>query len=136
MTGHSDPGRLLELAMAIARDAAIGETAVEAVVVALPDAGPPVPLFIETDGEPVSLAGLDRATGAFLAALGVRRWIRIGETGLDLPGLPPAAETLVCTVGDGQHQRRALLRLWRDTTGLISSLEDVTHLLELEAPCA
>ena len=43
------PDRLLEQATDIAREAAIGETTVEPVLVALPDAGPPVPLFIETD---------------------------------------------------------------------------------------
>lgn len=120
MTECSPLDRLLDQAVAIARDAAIGETTVERVVVALPDAGPPVPLFIETDDEPESPAGLDEATETFLAALGVRRWIRIG------PGLP--TETLVCAAGDGDQRATAFLQPVRDDAGIITALADVTLL--------
>ena len=115
MTGPLD--HLLEQAIAVAREAAIGETAVEPVFVALPDAGPPVPLFIETD-EPLSLSQLGEATEAFLAALQVRRWIRIVA---DLP-----AEAVVCTAADGDHRATALLRPERDDAGIITAMHDVT----------
>ena len=74
MTGHPDLDHLLQRAVAIARDAAIGETAVEPVVVALPDDWVPVPLFIETDGEPQRPADLEREITAFLAVLEASRW--------------------------------------------------------------
>lgn len=113
--------RLLEQAVAIARDAAIGETTVEPVIVALPDAGPPLPLFIESDDEPESPADLDEATEAFLAALGVRRWIRIAA------GLP--VEAVVCTAGDGQHRATALLQPVRGAASVITALADVTPMV-------
>ena len=115
MTGTLD--RLLEQAVAIARDAAIGETTVEAVLVALPDADPPVPLFIETD-EPESLSRVDAASEALLAGLGLRRWIRIVA---DLPG-----EAVVCTAAEGDHRATALLRPVRDDAGIITAMHDVT----------
>lgn len=118
MTGPLD--RLLGQAVAIARDAAIGETTVEPVIVALPDPGAPVPLFIETDEEPEGLTGIDEATEAFLEALGVRRWIRIAA---DLP-----AGTIVCTAADGDRRATAILQSVRDAAGIITALADVTPL--------
>jgi len=124
MTGPLD--RLLEQAVAIARDAAIGETTVEPVVVALPDAGPPVPLFIETD-EAQSPADLDEATEAFLEALGVRRWIRIGA---DL-----SAEAVVCTAADGDHRATALLRPVRDDAGIITVMNELAPAPPVGSEC-
>ena len=95
----------------------MGETTVEPVLVALPDAGPPVPLFIDTD-EPGELSQLGEATEAFLAALQVRRWIRIVA---DLPG-----EAVVCTAADGDYRATALLRPVRDDAGIITAIPDVT----------
>ena len=120
------PDRLLEQATDIAREAAIGETTVEPVLVALPDAGPPVPLFIETD-EPLSLSQLGEATEAFLAALQVRRWIRIVA---DLP-----AEAVVCTAADGDHRATALLRPERDDAGIITAMPDVTPAPPVGSEC-
>ena len=124
MTGPLD--HLLEQAIAIARDAAIGETTVEPVLVALPDAGPPVALFIETD-EPPSLSQLDAASEALLAALKVGRWIRIVA---DLPG-----EAVVCTAADGDHRATALLRPVRDDTGIITAMPDVTPAQRVGVEC-
>jgi hypothetical protein len=127
MTDHTALDDLLQRAVAIARDAAIGETAVEPVVVALPDDGVPVPLFIETDGDPTSPADLEREITAFLVLLGARRWVRIGAAGFF--GVPAEPDVIACTAGDGDRRANALLRPVRDA-GIISALEGVAPMRE------
>jgi hypothetical protein len=127
MTDHTALDDLLQRAIAIARDAAIGETAVEPVVVALPDDGVPVPLFIETDRNPTSPADLEREITAFLVLLGARRWVRIGAAGSF--GVPAEPDVIACTAGDGDDRASALLRPVRDA-GIISALEDVAPMRE------
>ena len=124
MTGHTDLDHLLQRAVAIARDVAIGETAVEPVVVALPDDWVPVPLFIETDGEPQGPADLEREITAFLAVLGASRWVRIGAAAFF--GLPAEPDVIACTAAEGDERATALLRPLRDAAGIIIALEDVT----------
>ena len=124
MTGHTDLDHLLQRAVAIARDVAIGETAVEPVVVALPDDWVPVPFFIETDGEPQSPADLEHEITAFLAELGASRWVRIGAAAFF--GLPAEPDVIACTAAEGDHRATALLRPLRDAAGIITALEDVT----------
>jgi hypothetical protein len=127
MIDHPELQGLLQCAVAIARDAAIGETAVEPVVVALPDDGVPVPFFIETDRNPKSPADLDREITAFLVLLGARRWVRIGAAGFF--GLPAEPDVIACTAGDGDDRASALLRPVR-VAGIITALEDVTPMRE------
>ena len=124
MTDHPDLDHLLARAVAIARDAAIGEAGVEPVVVALPDDWVPVPLFIETDQEPQSPAGLDHEITAFLAVLGATRWVRIGAAAFF--GLPAEPDVIACTAAEGDHRANALLRPLRDAAGIITALEDGT----------
>jgi hypothetical protein len=127
MVNHTALDDLLQRAVAIARDAAIGETAVEPVVVALPDDGVPVPLFIETDRNPTSPADLEREITAFLVLLRATRWVRIGAAGFF--GLPAEPDIIACTAGDGDDRANALLRPVR-VAGVITSLEDVTPMRE------
>jgi hypothetical protein len=124
MTDHPELDHLLARAVAIARDAAIGETAVEPVVVALPDDWVPVPLFIETDGDQRSPADLEREISAFLAVLGAGRWVRIGPAAFF--GLPAEPDVIACTAAEGDHRATTLLRPLRDAAGIITALEDLT----------
>lgn len=121
--------RLLEQAVAIARDVAIGDTGIAAVVVALPDNSPPVPLFIQTDDHEASRSRMTQEIAAFLTSIGARRWIRITEAELRLPDLPDGSEVFACSAYDGDDYCSALLRVVRDDAGVIVGLEDLSQVM-------
>ena len=120
---------LLERAVAIARDVAIGDTGIAPVVIALRPGQPPVTLFIESDRDPASAECLAAAIEAFLAGSGATAWLRIDECA---PGQP--ADRLACTAGtrspEATTQNTLLLGIERDALGVITGLEPQPEMAE------
>jgi len=127
---------LLERALAIARDVAIGDTGIAPVVIALRPGQPPLTLFIESDRDPASADCLAAAIEAFLAGTGATAWLRIDAEAPACAAGPVRPAGLVCTAGlltgrstEANHGR---LYLWlqRDAEGVITGLEPQSEMAE------
>ena len=117
---------LLERALAIARDVAIGDTGIAPVVIALRPGQPPLTLFIESDRDPASADCLAAAIEAFLASAEATAWLMLDECVSEIAAGDQPADRLVCMAGtrspEGTTQDTLLLGIERDALGVITAL--------------
>jgi hypothetical protein len=117
--------RLIDQAVAIAREVAIGSTGVSAVLIALTDDKPAV-LFLDVDDDPASQATMEAEIDGFLDRHDTESWLYIAEVEM-LAGrlLEPFIR---CVAHDCGLERSVLLRPARDRSGRICELAEVPPL--------
>jgi hypothetical protein len=76
---HDDLDALLEQAIAIAAEAALGDVALDPFLVALPARADPAVLFVETRGPDAAPEMIRCGERDWLACIGAAVWLRIGR---------------------------------------------------------
>lgn len=126
-----DLASLLVRAADVALECAKGDTAVEAFIVAIPDAGKPSTLFLdkdEDDGEDDEdeVAVL---VAKWFASTGASRWFSI--TTETIPTSDGDREVVVCTAEVDDERAQQVLMVARDGEGRIADLVDVTDMVDV-----
>jgi hypothetical protein len=125
-----DLGELLGRACAVAVECAKGDTQVEAFIVAIPDKGRPLTLFIDKEDEdhaddPEDLS--DMIT-SWLDGHGAERWFSIAQE--TVPTSEGHREVVICTAFVNGEQAQLVLLIARDKAGKIADLVDVGDMVD------